>query len=104
MMMNYLMPQKTSNKVAAVAGIAALAGVALICAIPQTRKACGKWIGNAVDGLKDRMAGNKNGGNWEQDLANAEKLKGPIDKRKNTSKINVPSIGTTAWKDEWSSE
>ncbi|MNK00657.1 hypothetical protein D3C87_184460 [compost metagenome] len=105
MMTNFLMPQRTSNnKVAIVAGVAALAGVALICAIPRTRKACGKWIGSAVDGLKNRFAERKNEGNWERDLASAEKLKGPVEKRRNTSKINVPSAGTTNWKDEWSSE
>lgn len=104
MITNFLTPQRTSNKVAIVAGVAALAGVALICAIPRTRKACGKWIGDAVDGLRNRVGERKSGGNWEQDLAKAEKLKGPVEKRRDASKINVASAGTTNWKDEWSSE
>lgn len=103
-MTNFLMPQRNSNKVAIVAGVAALAGVALICAIPKTRKACSKWIGDAVDGLKNRVAERENAGSWEQDLDRAEKLKGPVEKRKNASKISVASAGTTNWKDEWSSE
>ena len=104
MITNFLTPQRNTNKVAIVASIAALAGVALICAIPKTRKACGKWIGNAVDDFKNRIAERKNGGNWEQDLANAEKLKGPVEKRRDASKISVASAGTSSWKDEWSSE
>lgn len=103
-MMNYLMPHKKSNNMAMAAGIAVVAGVALVAAIPQTRKICSKWIGNAFDGLKNRMANAKGSGSWEQDLARAEKLKGPVDKRRNTAKIDVPSAGTNAWKEDWSSE
>ncbi len=103
-MMNYLMPQKKSNNMAMAAGIAVIAGVALVTAIPHTRKICSKWIINTLDGLRDRMAKNRNGGSWEHDLASAEKLKGPVNKRRNTSKIDVPSAGTNAWKEDWSSE
>jgi len=103
---DYLLKNRTSGtKMATVAGLSVLAGAALLCAIPQTRRACGRWINNAVDGLKGRMGNNGNeSGNWKQDLANAEKLKGPVGKRRNASQINVPSAGTSAWKDEWSSE
>ncbi|WP_461789733.1 hypothetical protein [Pedobacter sp.] len=103
MMTNYLMPNKSGGKVAAIAGLAALAGVALIFAMPKTRKACGQWLGDTIDQLKDKLAQRKNA-DWEQDLQKAEALKGPVKRRKDTAKINVPSAGTTAWKDEWSSE
>lgn len=102
-MTNYLMTQKSGGKLAAVAGLTALAGIALICAIPKTRKACSKWLGDTFDQLKDQMASRKHA-DWQHDLANAEKLKGPLKKRKDAAKINVPSAGTTAWKDDWSSE
>lgn len=103
---DYLLKNRTSGtKIATVAGLSVLAGAALLCAIPQTRRACGRWINNAVDGLKERMGNNGNGErSWRKELANAEKLKGPVDKRKNASQINVPAAGTSAWKDEWSSE
>jgi hypothetical protein len=103
MMTNFLMPNRNTNKVAVATGIAALAGVAIICAIPKTRKACGEWISNTFDNLKN-MTAKKNGGSWQEDLEKSEKLKGPVGRRKNTAKIQVPSAGTNAWKDEWSSE
>jgi hypothetical protein len=103
MMTNYLMPNKSGGKVAAIAGLTALAGIALICAIPKTRKACSQWLGDTFDQLKEKL-GQRKHSDWEQDMQKAESLKGPIKRRKDTAKINVPSAGTTAWKDEWSSE
>lgn len=103
MMTNYLMPNKSGNKVAAIAGLTALAGIALICAIPRTRKACGKWLGDTFDQLKDKLSQHQHS-DWERDMQRAEELKGPVKRRKDTAKIKVPSAPTTAWKDEWSSE
>lgn len=106
MMTNNLFKQKPwGNTLALAAGLTAVAGIAVICAIPRTRKACGRWISNAVDGLKERISGNSNGGpDWKQDMMQAEALKGPLKKRKDPAKVEVPSAGTSAWKDEWHSE
>ena len=95
---------KTSSNTALLATGAVLAGVALICAIPQTRKACGRWINNLMAGAKERMGKQNGGGSWERDLARAEKLKGPASKRRNTAEIHAPGEVSTAWKDDWSSE
>lgn len=108
MNVSHLLGQRSSgNKIATVVGLTALAGVALVCAIPKTRRACNSWLGNVVDDVKERIADAKKSPDeksWEQDLANAEKLKGPMKNRKDATAIKVPSAGTTAWKDEWSSE
>lgn len=102
---NYLLRSKSSGaKMATVVGLSALAGVALLYAIPQTRKTCSRWISDTFNSLKERMGASNNNGSWRKDLAHAERLKGPIEKRKNASQINVSSAGTTAWKDDWSSE
>ncbi|RZL44547.1 MAG: hypothetical protein EOP00_19675 [Pedobacter sp.] len=97
--------RSSSNKVAAVVGLTAIAGIALVCAIPKARRACSSLLDDVVDFAKARIG--KNNGNardWERDLASAEKLKGPVSKRKDTSAIKAPNASTTAWKDEWSSE
>ena len=100
--------KQSTGKIAAIAGLTAVAaGVALVYAIPKTRKACGRIIGDIVDRAKQKMGSLKNNakaGGWERDLTNAEKLKGPVKNRKDASAIKVASAGTTAWKDEWSSE
>lgn len=107
MIATHMFGQKSSGgKIAAVAGLTALAGIALVCAIPKARRACGSLLNDVVDFAKEKM-GASNGSSardWERDLAHAEKLKGPVSKRKNTSAIKAPNAGTTAWKDEWSSE
>lgn len=89
------------NQLAVVTGLAAIAGVALVCAIPKTRNACLRWIDNMTHRMKVKS---DNSVSWQNDLTNAEKLKGTLKSRKNASAIKVPSAGTTAWKDEWSSE
>jgi hypothetical protein len=100
----FLRTKSSSSQVWLATGAVALAGIALVCAIPQTRKACGRWINNMVARAKERMNGQNGGGNWESDLENAERLKGPMAKRKNTAKISPPNVASPAWKDEWSSE
>jgi len=37
---------------------------------------------------------------WERTRDHAEKLQGPSGKRKDPSRIHVPSAGTTAWRDQ----
>jgi len=100
----FLRTKPSSNTVLLATGVVALAGVALVCAIPQTRKACGRWINNLMVGVKERMGKQHGGGNWERDLAKAEKLKGPASKRRNPAEIHAPGEVSTAWKDDWSSE
>lgn len=98
--------QKSSaGTFAAVAGLTVIAGAALLYAMPKARKACRHWLGEVVDGVKNRMDTNRNEErNWEDDLASAEKLKGPVKKRKDVSAIKVPGVGTAAWKDDWSND
>ncbi len=100
----FLRTKPSSHTVLLATGVAALAGVALVCAIPQTRKACGRWINNMMARAKERMHNQNDNGNWKRDLENAERLKGPMAKRKNATIINAPNVATSAWKDEWSSE
>ncbi len=100
----FLRTRSSSNQVLLATGVVALAGVALVCAIPQTRKACGRWINNMVARAKDRVNNQNGNGNWKRDLDNAERLKGPMAKRRNATKINAPNAASPAWKDEWSSE
>lgn len=109
MLRDYLLNTAPKGKLMAAAGLTAIAGAALLYAIPQTRKVCGRWIRSAVDGVKDKFVGEtkprrSEAGNWQQSLAKAEHLKGPLGKRRDTARINVPSAGTSAWRDEWSSE
>ena len=100
----YILKGKTTHNTAMiVAGAAALAGLALVCAIPKTRNACGKALKKALDFAKDKVSSTSYAKDWEADLANAEKLKGPVEKRK-TPSIKVSSAGTNAWKEDWSSE
>lgn len=106
--------RSATNNYAAYAGIAVLAGVALVCAIPKTRKACSNWLSERVDDIKHSFSSMSRpqttepvmGYNtkWMSDMDRSEHLKGPLKKRKNPSAINVPSAGTSAWRDEWSSE
>jgi len=100
----FLRTKPSSNPMLLATGVAALAGVALICAIPQTRKACGRWINSMMASVKERMNNQNGSHSWKRDLANAEKLKGPMAKRRNASKITAPGAPSPAWKDEWSSE
>lgn len=99
----FLRTKSNSHQMVLAVGVAALAGIALIYAIPQTRKACGRWVNGIMARAKGRIK-QANGNNWKRDLANAEKLKGPVDKRKKTIQINGPAVASSAWKDEWSSE
>ena len=105
----HILKGKTTNNTSAIiAGTAVLAGLALVYAIPKTRNACQKLFKKALDFAKDKVSDagwstNNQAKDWEADLANAEKLKGPMDKRK-TPAIKVSSAGTSAWKEDWSSE
>lgn len=100
----FLRTRTSNNQVLLATGVVALAGVALVCAIPQTRKACGRWINNMLARAKDRMNNQHTKGNWKNDLNHAERLKGPMAKRRNATKINAPNVASPAWKDDWSSE
>lgn len=101
----YILKGKTTHNTAMiVAGAAALAGLALVCAIPKTRNACRNAFKKVLGFAKDKVSSvNDDVKDWEADLVNAEKLKGPLDKRK-TPSIKIPSAGTSAWKEDWSSE
>ena len=97
-MTNYLMQQNSPNKLGIATGVA-LAGIAVICAIPKTRKFCLNWINKTMQKVKQRKE--LNGSNtWRDHLNKAEDLKGPVTKRKDTSKIKVASAGTNAWKQQ----
>lgn len=98
----FLRTKSHSNIALMATGAVALAGVAIICAMPKTRKAFGRWINHVLANTKQHI--NKRSGNWERDLANAQKLKGPMAKRRNATKIDVQGVASPAWKDEWSSE
>lgn len=99
----YILKGKTTNNTAMVVAGAALAGLALVCAIPKARNVCAKALKNALDFAKDKFSSTSGTKDWEADLANAEKLKGPVEKRK-TPSIKVSSAGSSAWKEDWSSE
>ncbi|MFN0292441.1 hypothetical protein [Pedobacter helvus] len=92
------------NKTAAVIiiGVAATAGVALVYSAPKTRAICRRLLGNVIKMLKGNTVSCKqqveNKG-WENDLANAEKLKGEVKKRK-VPAIKVASASTNAWKED----
>ena len=95
-----MLKDKTSTTI--LVGAAVVAGAALIYSIPKTRVACGKLLGKVFDAFRLGASNGKShteGNNWENDLANAEKLKGAVNKRK-TPAIKVASAGTTAWKED----
>lgn len=104
---NLLQRKQPNGKIATILGLTALAGVALVYAIPKSRRACGKIIDDILDSAKRKMENSKHtdqADGWQKDLESAEKLKGPIKNRKDASAIKVDSAGTTAWKEDWSSE
>jgi hypothetical protein len=113
-MRGHIFKSKPSGaNIAAVAiGATAIAGLTVMFAMPKVRKTCARWLDDMVGGLKKKTSGRtdqfsgKNGGtlNWEMDRDRAEELKGPLETRKDPAVIKVASAGTTAWRDDWSSE
>ncbi len=85
-------------------GAAALAGLAVLYALPKTRKMAVSWVTKGMDFLKSETPPTKSASNWQQQLATAENLKGPVEKRKDASRISADTEATSHWKDDWSSE
>lgn len=100
---NYFSKPKSSNsKIAIIAGVAVLTGLAVGFAFPQTRRALARLVSKSTGSKLQN--GNNHELAWERDLTHAERLKGPLSKRKDVSKIYVPSAGSSAWKDDYYSE